>query len=424
MAIKRDRGGTEFRGVVMAGQWIKAKSVGVRFRQHPTRKHGVNFDRYFVIRYKIDGKETSEGLGWASEGWTEKKAAAVLADLKANQTTGQGPTTLAEKREIKRQKELEKAEQERQQRLLEEREQTTVLDYVFKQYCESHSHKKSLKSEMGLYANWIGPAIGGKRLDEIQLFDLERIRKKMATAGKAARSIQYVKAIIRQLYSYASIRSIHKGEPPTQHFLKKQKLDNKRQRYLSPDEAKALLEAILPHSEQTHNICLLSLNTGMRFGEIASLLWQHVNVESRSILVVDPKNGESRSAYMTDAVIQMFGKIKRGKPNELVFPARTGNKMEAASKVFARTVDELGMNDGITDRRMKVVFHSLRHSCASWLVNAGVELPTIAKVLGHKSLEMTARYSHVNDTSVRNAMRTLDQQQEQDGRVVKIFNQR
>jgi integrase len=54
------------------------------------------------------------------------------------------------------------------------------------------------------------------------------------------------------------------------------------------------------------------------------------------------------------------------------------------------------------------------------LVNAGVELPTIAKVLGHKSLEMTARYSHVNDVSVRNAMRTLDQQQEQPGEVVNL----
>ena len=64
-----------------------------------------------------------------------------------------------------------------------------------------------------------------------------------------------------------------------------------------------------------------------------------------------------------------------------------------------------------TDRRMQVVFHSLRHSCASILVNAGVELPIIAKILGHKTLAMTMSYSHVNDRSVKNAMSFLDEKQ-------------
>lgn len=407
------------------GEWVSVGKYGLRYREHPEKTTGVGRRkrplRYYTSVYKWQGKVVTDAYGWEGEDFHNEDAIVEKAlMLRQNRKAMTPPFTLRELIGEREQVLEAKAEQERQQRLKEERERAIVLDYVFRQYCESHSAKKSLKSEVGLYTNWIGPAIGGKRLDEILLLDLERIKKKMTTAGKAARSIQYVKAIVRQLYSYASIRGIHKGEPPTQHFLKKQKLDNKRQRYLSPDEAKALLEAIRPHSEQTHNICLLSLNTGMRFGEIASLLWQHVNVESRSILVVDPKNGESRSAYMTDAVVRMFVSMKRGKPNELVFPARTGGKMEAASKVFARTVEELGLNDGITDRRMKVVFHSLRHSCASWLVNAGVELPTIAKVLGHKSLEMTARYSHVNDTSVRNAMRTLDQQQEQNEEVVTL----
>jgi len=74
-------------------------------------------------------------------------------------------------------------------------------------------------------------------------------------------------------------------------------------------------------------------------------------------------------------------------------------------------VDELGLNDGIDDRRLKVVFHTLRHTAASWLVNQGITLPVIAKILGHKTLQMTERYSHVNDESVKKAMATFDQQQ-------------
>ncbi len=400
------------------GEWISVGKYGLRYREHPERVTGVGRRkrplRYYTAVYKWQGKVVTDAYGWEGEDFHNEDAVVETAlMLRQNRKAMTPPFTLRELIGEREQVIEAQAEQERQQRLLEERERAMVLDHVFNQYRESYSHKKSLEDEIGYYKNWIGPAIGGKRLDEILLLDLERIRKKMATAGRAARSVQYVKAIIRQVYSYASIRGLFKGQPPTQHFLKNQKLDNKRQRYLSPNEAKALLEAIRPHSEQTHNICLLSLNTGMRFGEIASLLWQHVNTESRSILIVDPKNGESRSAYMTDAVVQMFGGMKRGKPDELVFPSTTGELMGKVSHTFPKAVDELGLNDGITDRRMRLVFHSLRHSCASWLVNAGVELPTIAKILGHKDLTMTARYSHVNDSSVKDAMRTLDQQQVQ-----------
>ena len=123
---------------------------------------------------------------------------------------------------------------------------------------------------------------------------------------------------------------------------------------------------------------------------------------------------------MTNEILTMFSEMKRGRPDDLVFPSNKGGIMKSASKTFLRAVDNLGLNEEITDTRLKVVFHTLRHSCASWLVNAGVELPTIAKILGHKSLEMTTRYSHVNDTSVKNAMQVLDRQQQQTGKITEM----
>jgi site-specific recombinase XerD len=64
----------------------------------------------------------------------------------------------------------------------------------------------------------------------------------------------------------------------------------------------------------------------------------------------------------------------------------------------------------------------LRHSCASTLVNAGIEIPVIAKILGHKTLSMTMRYSHINDSSVKDAMAVLDHQQlqQKEKRTIKI----
>ncbi|MDR3629364.1 MAG: site-specific integrase [Desulfocapsaceae bacterium] len=400
--------------------WIKCNTPGIRYRIHATRKHGVGFDKYFTIRYKVAGKEKSEGLGWASEGWSEKKAAAILSELKANATVGTGPRTLNEKRELQMRADSEKAEREREEEVRQELEHRTKLRAVYSQYCCIHSDKKSLKNESSLYEKWIEPVIGEKRLNEIILLDLERIRKRMEKAGKAPRTIQYVKSIVRQVYTFATAHSLYSGDIPTRLFLKNKKFDNARKRYLTPDEARLLLNELQKHSQTLYRMSLLSLNTAMRFGEIASLRWQHINLNNREILVVDPKNSETRSVFMTEEVEKLFRFMEKGTPNDIVFPTRHSRKSDgetspeiqgSVSNVFDRVVRALGLNEGITDRRMRVVFHSLRHTAASWLVNSGVGLPVIGKVLGHKSLKMTERYSHVSDDSVRSAMDLLDQKQ-------------
>jgi integrase len=290
-----------------------------------------------------------------------------------------------------------------------------------------------LKNESSLFEKWIEPVIGEKRLDEVVPLDLERIRERMEKAGKAPRTIQYVKSIARQVYTFAMAHSLYSGDIPTRLFLKNKKFDNARKRYLTPEEARLLLNELQKHSPILYRMSLLSLNTAMRFGEIASLRWQHINLNNREILVVDPKNSETRPVFMTEEVERLFQSMEKGAPNNLVFPSRQRRKangdalpriQESVSNVFDKVVSNIGLNEGITDRRMRVVFHSLRHTAASWLVNSGVGLPVIGKVLGHKSLKMTGRYSHVNDDSVRNAMGLLDQKQNEDSKhaVVKSRN--
>ncbi|MGE4492392.1 MAG: site-specific integrase, partial [Syntrophotalea sp.] len=93
--------------------WKKTKYPGVRYRQHSTRKNGVQFDRYFVIRYQRDGQRIEEPVGWASEGWTAEKAAAELAALKSAAQKGEGHRSFREKREaeeLRRQAEARQAE--------------------------------------------------------------------------------------------------------------------------------------------------------------------------------------------------------------------------------------------------------------------------------------------------------------------------
>ena len=81
--------------------WIKV-ARGIRYREHPTRKHGVprRPDRYYVIRIAVDGVMRQEALGWESEGITLEKARLELAKLREAKRTGKGPRSLTERREI------------------------------------------------------------------------------------------------------------------------------------------------------------------------------------------------------------------------------------------------------------------------------------------------------------------------------------
>jgi len=71
-------------------------------------------------------------------------------------------------------------------------------------------------------------------------------------------------------------------------------------------------------------------------------------------------------------------------------------------------VKDLGLNDGITDRRQKLVFHSLRHTFASWLVQMGKPLYTVSQLLGHSDLKMTMRYAHLAPDTQRAAAMELE----------------
>ena len=98
---------------------------------------------------------------------------------------------------------------------------------------------------------------------------------------------------------------------------------------------------------------------------------------------------------MTDDVKAAFTTMGPGRNGELVFPSNNGKKIGVMSQTFPRAVKQAGLNDGVIDRRQKVTFHTLRHSFASWLVMDGISLYQVKELLGHASLTMTERYSHL-----------------------------
>lgn len=416
----------------MKTKWTQSKKFkGVRWRQHPTRKHGVQYDRYFTIYYQRDGERHEEGLGWASdaERWTEEKAALKLAELKAAVRSGSGPARLSEERRMA--KERRKAEEAERKRLEEERLQRERDEITFsKFYQETYSplakqNKKhdTWRTEEVHFHKWIAPVIGKKPMKTVSPLDLERIKKNMADNKKAPRSIQYCLATVRQVFNVARSLSVFQGENPTAK-VKKPKVDNRRVRFLSHEEAGRLLAELSTKSQQTHDIALLSLHCGLRAGEIFALTRQDVDLERGQILIKDAKSGRNRTAYMTSDVREMLSRRMADRKNGLVFCNARGGRILEPSNLFSRTVKELGFNDGITDLRQKVVFHTLRHSFASWLVEAGTDLYTVKELLGHQSISMTERYSHLSANSLKRAVSAFENAMQRNGKVVSLADAR
>jgi integrase len=378
---------------------------GVRYRKHPTRKHGVKADQYFIVRYQRDGKRVEEALGWGSEGMTAQKAAGILAELKDAARTGKPGATLAEKRVA--------AEKEKK---AQARDLVTFGDYFEKVYFLQAKAEKVLKShdrERSLFKLWLKPLLGKLALKDISPIHLEKLKKNMADDAKSPRSIVYALAVVRQVLNSAKRHGVFTGDNPVKK-VRLPSINNRRLRFLSQEEAESLLEALRREDIDTHHMAVLSLFCGLRIGEILKLRWVDVDPGRGLLTVRNSKSGRTRFANITEQAREALLARAIGKPDDLIFPD-TRKKYRGKQKrrnetprTFERVVDELKLNEGREDRRDHVVFHTLRHSHASWLVQAGVDLYVVKEMLGHSVISQTERYSHLRPGDTRAASKVLE----------------
>jgi integrase len=401
-------------------KWKPTKFPGVRYYDHPTRKHGVKFDQYFSIRYQRDGQRIEEGLGWSSENMTAEKAAKQLGDLKEAARLGKADATrLQEKREIEKQRREQEAKEKKQI----EKEGITFSQFFTKTYfpiSKTSKKRESWKKEEEHFRLYLEPVLGLKPLKDIKPLTVERVKKNILDAGRSPRFLQYVLATFRQVWNMARRDGLVSEESPSR-AVKIQKIENKRVRFLSPEEAGDLLAYLKKGNQTIHDMAFLSLFSGMRFGEVKSLKWGAVDLDRGLITIFDAKGSKTRTAFMTPEVRDMLNGRNKVNPESLVFSTFDGREYTDTPTTFREAVDALGFNKGITDPRQKVVFHTLRHSYASWLAEAGTDIYTIGKLLGHSTVQMSARYAHLGAGAMQEAVKRLPTLTgDQAGKVVKL----
>ncbi len=244
----------------------------------------------------------------------------------------------------------------------------------------------------------IQPVFGSKRLDEISPLALERYRRQRQKMDRSDVTINRELAFLRNLYTMAIT-----WEKATENPVKKVRLareNNDKMRFLSPDEETRLLAQC---GIQLKPLMITALNTGFRSSELLSLTWADVDFSGGYITVraAYAKNGESRSITMNKGLTETLKAIRiSGSMSEVVFLSSRGTPYRSFRSAFERAVRKGSIED--------VTFHSLRHTFASRLVMAGVDLPTVKELMGHKDIKMTLRYTHLSNRHKQNAVNALE----------------
>ena len=198
--------------------------------------------------------------------------------------------------------------------------------------------------------------------------------------------------------------------------VRKPKVDNERRRFLSDEEIQRVLtEAKGSENRFLYTVVLLALSTGMRLTEIMSLRWRNVLVEDGAdmgLLVMEKtKNGDARTSPLAEdafkAVMVMRDKAKKDNAdrvpaNQLLFPSDTvENKPVEIRKAWETCRKRAELDD--------FRFHDLRHTAGSLLAMSGASTREIAEVLGHKTMAMAKRYSHLTQKHLGSVVANMNQ---------------
>lgn len=177
-----------------------------------------------------------------------------------------------------------------------------------------------------------------------------------------------------------------------------------RVRFLDDDERARLLKACKESSnEWLYLVVILALSSGMRKAELFTLKWHDVNLKDGFIILHETKNGERRRVPLSGLSLELLrehAKVRR-LDTPLLFPGKTHpDKPIDLKRPFETALKQAEIDD--------FHWHDLRHCTASYLAMNGASLAEIAEVLGHKTLSMVKRYSHLSDGHVSNVVASMN----------------
>lgn len=279
-------------------------------------------------------------------------------------------------------------------------------------------NRKSDHQKFKMQLNWWKNKIGAYYLSDItpqmiseyrDLLQKEPIRQKISETGekviqfRSNATVNRYMACLSIVYTYAVNEWGWLEENPVKK-VKKKKEPKGRIRFLSNEEQKAILdECRKSNNKYLYIVVMIALTTGGRYSEIMNLKWDNVDLKQRKIYFMDTKNGENRAVHIVAPLLELLNdhaKVRRI-DTDYLFPRADGKKPLEMRKFWIKA---------LKDSKVKNFhFHDLRHTAASNLAMNGATLLELSQILGHKTLAMVKRYSHLTDNHISNVMEKMSE---------------
>lgn len=230
---------------------------------------------------------------------------------------------------------------------------------------------------------------GSRHLDEIRPADIVDMQEMLKREGLSNSSINRYTALTKRIFNLALHWEVYEGRNPAARA--QMRPEQNREQFLTDNELVALFKALAAEPSRTA-ACAIALlaATGARRGEVLGARWERVDIERRILTVpaASSKSGRARHIPLSDAALRILVQVPRSE-SPWVFPGTDPAKPIAdLKKAWLRVKEQAGIDKGFC-------LHSLRHTYASRLVSQGRSLYEVGQLLGHATVSMTARYSHL-----------------------------
>lgn len=280
------------------------------------------------------------------------------------------------------------------------------FELIFENFVQSfyvphiRERKRSWHVDERIARQHIFPTFGRCNIACICRAEVETWLLNLCHQGLAASTCNRILAVLKSIFSMAVVYGKLSANNSPCLGVKPLKTLVCQERHLSSGEAGRLMRTLRHYDSPEATVLRLLLLTGARKSEILKARWEHVHLEQRLLVVPLSKSGKPRHILLSDEAARIIRAIPRRDGSPWLFPGRKWNK--PISDVYGfwnRIRRELGLS--------RVRIHDLRHTFASFLVNAGHSLYEVQQLLGHSDPRTTMRYAHLEQTSLIAATQSI-----------------
>ena len=273
----------------------------------------------------------------------------------------------------------------------------TLAQFVRDDYLPfAKNAKRSWRTDETILRLHILPALGGQTMDLVSNRGVAELLCTMQAKGYSSGTTNRVLVLLRFMFNLARKWGVNRlGENPTNGL--KRVPDSLRSRFLSNEEAYRLSAALENDKNVTAARAIrLLLLTGARRNEITHSKWEYVDWASSTLLVPRSKSGQPRRIVLNSAAVKLLRTIPVVDGNAFIFPSPATGRPSPSLYFPWKRIREVAQLEGVR-------LHDLRHSFASFLVNQGVSLYVVQKLLGHSNAHTTQRYAHLAQDTLSQA---------------------